>query len=139
MKKIIYDSRIARHLLMKSFSTITIAAWVLTKYKTVAEMPQYVRNHESIHVRQWAECMVTSGVIVWALVLFAGISPLWFILAFIVFYILYVFEWLIKLCFYGRAAYHHISFEREANAGEDDETYLENSGYFGWVKYVLKG
>ena len=138
MKKIYYDSRIARCLLMKNFSTITLAAWVLTKYKPPAEMPQYVRNHESIHVRQWCECMVLVSVVIWALVLFAGISPWWFTLAFLMFYILYVLEWLVKLCVYGHDAYRYISFEREANAGEDDSNYLENSGYFEWVKYILK-
>ena len=68
-----------------------------------------------------------------------GISPWWLVLSFGMFYILYVLEWLVKLCFYGTKAYKNISFEREANAGEDDETYLENSEYFEWVKYILKG
>ena len=138
MKKIYYDSWIANHLLFKNYGTITLAAWVCTRYKTKEEMPQRVRNHECTHARQWCECMLVSGVIIWVLTLFAGISPWWFALAFLMFYILYVLEWLVKLCFFGRNAYRHISFEREANAGENDETYLENSGYFGWVKYILK-
>lgn len=139
MKKIRYNSWLARHFLFPSYSTITLAAWVCTRYKGKEEMPQRVRNHECTHARQWCECMLASGVIIWILVLLAGISAWWFALSFGMFYILYVLEWLVKLCFYGTEAYRNISFEREANAGEDDETYLENSGYFEWVKYLKGG
>lgn len=97
-----------------------------------------VRNHECTHARQWCECILASGVIIWILVLLAGISAWWFALSFGMFYILYVLEWLVKLCFYGTEAYRNISFEREANAGEDNETYLENSGYFEWIKFIRK-
>ena len=139
MKKIRYNSWIANNLLFNGYSTITLAAWVCTRYKSKGEMPQRVRNHECTHARQWCECMIASGVVIWILMLVFGISPWWFVLSFGMFYILYVLEWLVKLCFYGTKAYKNISFEREANAGEDDETYLENSGYFEWVKYILKG
>ena len=72
------------------------------------------------------------------LMLVFGISPWWLVLSFGMFYVLYVVEWLVKLCFYGTEAYKNISFEREANAGEEDETYLENCGYFEWVKFIRK-
>ena len=139
MKKICYNSWIARHFLFPSYSTITLAAWVCTKFKTKETMPQKVRNHECTHARQWCECMLASGTVIWVLVLLAGISAWWFALSFGMFYILYVLEWLVKLCFYGTEAYRNISFEREANAGKDDETYLENSGYFEWVRYLKGG
>ena len=124
MKKICYNSWIARHFLFPSYSTITLAAWVCTKFKTKETMPQKVRNHECTHARQWCECMLASGTVIWVLVLLAGISAWWFALSFGMFYILY---------------YRNISFEREANAGKDDETYLENSGYFEWVRYLKGG
>ena len=136
MKKIRYNSWIANNLLFKGYSTITLAAWVCTKWSK-EEMLQSTKNHECTHARQWCECMLASGVIIWVLMLVFGISPWWFVLAFLMFYILYVLEWLVKLCFYGTDAYKNISFEKEANAGESDETYLENSGYFEWVKYIL--
>lgn len=136
MKKIRYNSWIANNLLFKGYSTITLAAWVCTKWSK-EEMLQTTKNHECTHARQWCECMIASGVIIWVLMLVFGISPWWFVLAFLMLYILYVLEWLVKLCFYGTDAYKNISFEREANAGESDETYLENSGYFEWVKYIL--
>ena len=138
MKKVIYNSKLAHAILWDNYSTITLTAFVFTEYKDEKEMPQWVRNHECTHARQWCECMLASGGIIWILVLLAGISAWWFALSFGMFYILYVLEWLVKLCFYGTEAYRNISFEREANAGEDDETYLENSGYFEWIKFIRK-
>lgn len=111
MKKIRYNSFIAK-LLWSGYNTITLAAFVCTKYNNKEEMPQRIRNHECTHARQWVECMLASGVVIWALVLFAGISALWFALSFISFYILYVLEWLVKIPFYGKNAYENISFER---------------------------
>lgn len=137
MKKIRYNSWIARNLLFKGYQTITLAAWVCTKCKSKEEMPQWMRNHECTHARQWVECMLASGVLIWALVLFANISAWWFALAFLSFYILYVLEYLIKLPFYGYNAYRNISFEREAYASQNDNSYLENGDYFEWVKYIL--
>lgn len=137
MKKIRYNSFIARTLLWKNYNTITLAAWVCTKCISKEEMTQSTRNHECTHARQWVECMLASGVIIWALVLFANISAWWFTLAFLSFYILYVLEWFIKLPFYGRKAYRNISFEREAYASQNDNNYLENGDYFEWVKYII--
>lgn len=138
MKKIRYNSWIARKFLAPRFSTITLAAWVCTRFKTEETMPQKTRNHECTHARQWCECMMASGTVIWALVLFAGISAWWFVLAFLMFYILYVLEWLVKLLFYGKKAYRNISFEREAYASENDNNYLENGDYFEWINYIFK-
>lgn len=137
MKKIRYNSWIARNLLFPSYKTITLAAWVCTKCKSKDEMSQADRNHECTHARQWVECMIASGVIIWVLVLFAGISAWWFTLSFLSFYILYILEWLIKLPFYGYKAYRNISFEREAYECENDNNYLENGDYFEWIKRVF--
>lgn len=65
MKKIRYNSWIARKFLFEDYNTITLFAWVCTKYETKQAMPQHVRNHECTHARQWAECMLVSGVIIW--------------------------------------------------------------------------
>lgn len=138
MKKIRYNSWIARTFLWGNYNTITLAAWVCTKCKNKAEMPQWMRNHECTHARQWVECMMASGVVIWALVLFFGISSWWFCLSFLMFYVLYVLEFLVKLIFFGRNSYRHISFEQEAYNSQYDNNYLENGDYFQWVKYILK-
>ena len=59
MKKIIYKSWVARHLLFPGYSTITLAAWVCTKWSK-EEMLQTTKNHECTHARQWCECMIAS-------------------------------------------------------------------------------
>lgn len=138
MKRIRYNSWIANTFLTERFDTITIAAWVCTKCKNKEYMAQHVRNHECTHVRQWVECMITSGAVIWALVLFADISSWWFSFSFLMFYLLYGLEWLIKLPFFGKKAYNHISFEKEAYAHQYDNNYLENGDYFGWIQYILK-
>lgn len=64
--------------------------------------PQLI-NHESIHTRQ----MLETGIIF--------------------FYLLYIIEWIIRLFqtrFDTFAAYHKISFEREAYTHGDDLSYL---------------
>lgn len=136
MKKVIYNSWLARTFLCDNYSTITLAAWVCTKFKSKEEMPQWIRNHECIHVRQWVECMLASGSIIWVLVLTFRIPPSWFCLSLIMFYVLYVLEWLIKLPFYGKKAYNRISFEQEAYNNQYDNNYMENGGYLGWVRYI---
>ena len=139
MKKIRYNSFLARNFLWENYDTITLAAWVCTKCMSKEEMPQSTRNHECTHARQWVECMLASGVIIWALVLFANISAWWFVLSFLMFYILYVLEYLIKLILYRNfsKAYKNISFEREAYECQFDNNYLENGDYFNWIKYIL--
>lgn len=138
MKRICYNSWIARTLLWGNYNTITLAAWVCTKCKNKDEMPQWMRNHECTHARQWVECMMASGVVIWALVLFFGISSWWFCLSFLMFYVLYVLEFLVKLIFFGKDSYRHISFEQEAYTSQYDNNYLENGDYFGWIQYILK-
>lgn len=138
MKKIRYNSWIANNFLWKGFGTITLAAWVCTKCKSKEEMPQSLRNHECVHARQWVEIAFVMGAVIWALTLFMDISPWWYLLAFIGFYILYVIEYLILLIKYGKKAYKYISFEIEARISEQDSNYLENGDYFEWVRYLLK-
>lgn len=137
MKKIVYNSWVARHIVLSGYSMITITAWVLTKYKNDKDMPQHVRNHESIHIRQWSECMIVSGIIIQALVLFANISSWWFLLSVGMFYVLYVLEWLLKLLFYGKEAYQNISFEHEAYDNQYNRDYLANCNYFRWMNYFF--
>lgn len=138
MKKIRYNSWIANNLLFKGYSTITIAAWVCTRYKGKEEMPQKVRNHECTHARQWIEMFFSGWVIMFILQLIFDISAWWYILPLFSFYIWYVLEWFFKSLFKLKNAYKDISFEKEAKASENDNCYLENMGYFEWLKYYGK-
>lgn len=71
-------------------------------------------NHESIHTRQQRE------------------------LLFVPFYILYVIEWLVRLClngFHSHKAYRAISFEREAYDNDSNPDYLKiRRNYAQWRK-----
>lgn len=71
-------------------------------------------NHETIHFWQTLE------------------------LGIVLFYVLYVVEFLIKLAFYGGNAYINLSFEREAKGNEKNLKYLENRKPYAWIKLIFK-
>ena len=142
MKKVFYNSWIARHLLFANYTTITLMAWVFTKWSK-EEAQQSTINHECIHVRQWVELAVASGLLIWAGMLVFDYSAWWLVLSAFTFYIWYVFEYLVRrfMGFFGsaengqKAAYRLVSFEQEARLAEKDNNYLENSTYFAWMHF----
>lgn len=136
MKKVFYDNWLAKAILMNGFGTITLAAWVLTIHSK-DEINQSVINHECIHAKQWIECAIVTAIIVWLLMAVFNISCWWMLLSLIAFYVLYGLEYLIKRWNNtADEAYEKISFEREARLAERDNSYLENSGYFEWLKLI---
>ena len=80
------------------------------------ELSKYVRNHEEIHGKQQKE------------------------LAIIMFYIIYILEYIIKLCitFNHDKAYASRSFEQEANIYEHDLNYISTRRNYALFKYVFK-
>lgn len=112
--KIIYNKLIP----FKGFWAITILNMIFVRkeYQHLdgTQMHKEMVNHESIHFEQEKE------------------------LGFIFFYILYLLEWLIKLCFYGKKAYENISFEREAYRNEKNFDYIKNRKRYCWVKEMFK-
>ena len=146
MKKVFHDSWVARTVLYFSkCHTIMLFGLVFSKQKT-HEMTQATRNHECVHARQWFEVSLASGALLLALVLILGISPWWMLLAGVSYYVWYVVEWAVRAVLYSvlddgwdcekRSAYKDISMEREARFSEKDPHYLENSGYFAWLKEI---
>ena len=95
----------------KGFAGINLFGLLFVR-KGVVVSERMIR-HETIHTKQMKE------------------------LLFVPFYILYVFEWLVKLCFYGKQAYRNISFEREAYSNESDLNYLGNRKWFAFLKYII--
>lgn len=73
-----------------------------------------VINHERIHTAQQRE------------------------LLFVPFYLLYVLEWLVRLCLLRdfNRAYMNISFEREAYSHGRDLTYLQRRRHYAWLSYM---
>lgn len=68
-------------------------------------------NHEEIHTAQMKE------------------------LGYVLFYIWYLLEWLIRLPMKGNA-YRNICFEREAYAKENDPDYLCNRDRWGFLEFL---
>ena len=144
MKNVFYNSWVAKAVLcLSKCHTIMLFGFVFSKLKE-EEVTQRVRNHECVHARQWFEVTALSGSILLSIVLIFGISPWWMFLSGGIYYVLYVLEWMCKSVWYSvmidewtcdmETPYQSISFEREARFSERDNNYLENSGYFGWLK-----
>lgn len=144
MNKVFYNSWVAKTTLcLSKCHTIMLFGFVFSKLKE-EEMTQRVRNHECVHARQWFEVTVLSGSVLLAIVLIFGISPWWMLLSGGIYYVWYVLEWICKCVWYSvmidewtcdmETPYQSISFEREARLSERDSNYLENGGYFGWLK-----
>ena len=146
MKKVFYDSWVARMLLyFSSCHTIMLFGFVFSKQKK-DEMTQATKNHEMVHARQWAEVTFVSALLVLGLILIFGISPLWWLFSGVIYYAWYIIEWMCKGVYYSiinddwdcqrKNPYKELSFEREARLAEKDDDYLECSGYFGWLKML---
>lgn len=144
MKKVFYDSWVARMVLyFSTCHTIMLFGFVFSTLKE-EEITQRVRNHECVHVRQWFETTVLAGTIILALVLIFNISAWWMLLSGMVYYVWYVVEWVIRSIIYSvlndeydckpMNPYKEICFEREARFSERDPNYLENSNYFAWLR-----
>jgi len=85
---------------------IAITLWPYVFYK--GHINGNIVQHEKVHLRQQRELLVIG------------------------FYILYGLEWFIKLFFFGKYAYWHISFETEAYA------WKKGTKPYGWVKYLFQ-
>ena len=144
MKNVFYNSWVAKTILcLSKCHTIMLFGFVFSKLKE-EEVTQRVRNHECVHARQWFEVTALSGSVLLAIVLVFGISPWWMLLGGGVYYVWYVLEWVCKSVWYSvmidewtcemETPYQSVSFEREARLSERDSNYLENGGYFGWLK-----
>lgn len=79
-----------------------------------AKMDERTLNHERIHTAQIRE------------------------LLYVIFYLWYVLEWLVRLVKYRNAyaAYRNISFEREAHQNDDNLEYLKARKQFAFVRYL---
>lgn len=144
MKNVFYNSWVAKTVLcLSKCHTIMLFGFVFSKLKE-EEVTQRVRNHECVHARQWFEVTLLFADLILGVVLIFGISPWWMLLGGGIYYVLYVLEWMCKSVWYSvmidewtcdmETPYQSISFEREARLSERDSNYLENSGYFGWLK-----
>ena len=115
----------------KGFIAINLfgTLFVRSEYAYKLELESYkatVLNHEAIHTEQMKD--------------FARFMPKFIqqYIGGIVFYIIYLLEWLFKVIFmypFSHEAYRNISFEREAFQNEKDLCYIDNRKLFAqWKK-----
>ena len=106
--KIIYNNLIP----IKGFRAINILGFIFAR-KEFRKLSSEIIEHEKIHTEQMKE------------------------LLFVIFYLWYIVEWLIKFCVYGRRAYYNISFEREAYQNADVKNYLRKRKRYAFWKCLL--
>lgn len=96
------------------------------RYKEISKITY---NHENIHTSQMLD--------------FVRGNEKLLIIGGLLFYMVYLVEWLIKLIITGFTlgrvkAYKSISFEQEAYNNQYDLLYLENRKSFSWTKHIFK-
>lgn len=103
-----------KYIPFKGFEAMTI--WPFIFIREGERFTERTERHEYIHGEQQKELLI------------------------VLFYLLYVVEWLIRCIIYGNTstAYHNISFEREAYDDERDILYLEKRKHYAWVKFIFK-
>lgn len=100
-----------KYLPPKGFFAINLFGTIFVRKGNRARVEPIDINHEKIHTAQMKE------------------------LGYLLFYVFYLIEWLIRLSMRGNA-YRSISFEREAYAHQSDYTYLCHRKHYSWLKYL---
>lgn len=103
---------VSKYLVPKGFRGITLYPFIFLRTEEDKRNTVLI-NHERIHLRQQLELLVLP------------------------FYLFYLLEWFLKLCYYrnGHAAYRLLSFEKEAYKNEHDLAYLKNRKLFQFLRY----
>lgn len=147
MIKVYYNSKLAKLILGKNYSTITIAKWVFTKKST---LPDYVINEETTHYLQWRDVFVMS---LFCALVFANLK-LWkpclvgIALSPVMYYIMYLNMQIVELCrgigkmeytkgfrYWNHQAYLRNNMEREAKDNRFNNDYNKGRVMFEFLKY----
>lgn len=104
---------ISKYLIPKGYVGLALYPFVFLKSKEL-RLNEVLVNHEKIHLRQQLELLVLP------------------------FYVLYGFEFLIRLLQFKKwyVAYRNISFEREAYTNEKNLHYLESRSFWKFLRYM---
>lgn len=95
---------------VKGFAAINLFGVLFVRKNVI--LTDRIINHEEIHTAQIKE------------------------LGYVLFYLWYVIEWLIKLFRYGKKSYYDISFEREAYSNDSNTNYIHNRKIFAFWNYL---
>jgi hypothetical protein len=104
---------ISKYLVPKGYTGFTFFPFVFVKYRRLKEDKVFI-NHEKVHFKQQLELLILP------------------------FYLIYVFEFLVRFYQYKTwyLAYRNISFEREAYANESNLFYLKQRSFWHFLKYI---
>lgn len=101
----------------KGFLAINLFGTIFVREEYKNQLNERVLNHELIHSEQIKE------------------------LGYILFYILYLAEWLIRVLLtkdaFSQRSYYNLSFEKEAFSNEDNLDYIKTRKQYAWMKYFL--
>ena len=106
-----------KHFPFAGYKALTICPWVFIRESAKQRYTPTDNRHETTHGYQ-------------------QIETLW-----ILFFVLYGLEWLIKLSFCkfnSDRAYRSISFEQEAYANQGKVDYNNTRKHYAWVRYIFK-
>lgn len=115
-------------------SAITLFPFVFYKNQ-YGRMNLVTRNHETIHIHQFMECLFVAIILYVILGLVISVWT-WTLLALLLFYWIYLLNWVVNLFRYGRKAYNAIAFEREAYFKANINNYHLLRRPFDWVKHL---
>jgi hypothetical protein len=104
---------VSKYLVPKGFRGITLYPFIFLR-EAKDKSNAVLVHHERIHLRQQLELLILP------------------------FYIIYVLEWFVKLCYYRNRnkAYRNLNFEREAYQNETNFEYLKKRKWFQFLRYM---
>lgn len=132
--KIFYNSKVAKIILGKNYTTITLGPYVFTK---LSDLPNYVKNEEQTHILQWRDCLC----VFLFLSLLMGCIHLWLTSLILLiaspfsYYLVYLIMQIVELirgakrgeCFEGFAKWNHKAYLRNSMEREAKETRYNDS------------
>lgn len=143
MRRIYYDSLMAKMLLAKNFDTSMLFGTICTKHAETDPLSERVKRHESIHCEQYWEVTVAAFLVAVVLQIVFG-GGWWFVAVPFVYYAIYFLEaaitWAIRLCTHGwreafDRAYTNSMFEQEARDWESVPGYVESRPLWAVLHY----
>lgn len=146
MRKVFYNSWLAKCLLFPAYPTAMMLGSIHTKRDRKNPLSEEVKRHESTHCDQWWEITMMAFLVALGLQIAFG-GGWWFVAVPFVYYLLYFLEavitWCIRLCTHGWSeamdmAYDNSMFEQEACLAESDSTYNEYRHFCAFLRFFGK-
>lgn len=143
MRRIYYNSWLAKAILWSGYSTAMFFGKIGTKHDASEPLSERVKRHESIHCEQYWE--VTAAMFIVAVILQLIFGGGWWLVAVpFMYYVFYFLEaaitWTYRLFKNGwkeaaEKAYKYSMFEQEAKDGESIPGYVESRKIGAFLRY----